>query len=170
MKIFVVFATCLVVISAATTTKAPDKNTKKPKREPVTLSRGWGDELEWMQTYPEALAKSAETRRPMMVIHHRDDCEYSQKLKEAFSKHQEIQKLADDHFVMLNVVSEITDKNMKPDEMSYVPRIIFVDPSLTVRGDITGPYGNRQYAYEPSDMQLLKENMVKALKLIKTEL
>uniref|UniRef100_A0A8C4Q5J3 Anterior gradient 2 n=1 Tax=Eptatretus burgeri TaxID=7764 RepID=A0A8C4Q5J3_EPTBU len=138
MKVFVIFVVCLVVVSAANTTKAPDKKTMKPKREPVTLSRGWGDELEWVQTYTEALTKASETRKPVMVIHHRDDCKYSQKLKEAFSQHQEIQKLADEHFVMLNVVSEIADKNMKPDDMLYVPRILFVDPSLTVRGDIRG--------------------------------
>lgn len=32
----------------------------------------------------------------------------------------------------------------------------FVDPSLTVRADITGRYSNRLYAYEPSDTALRK--------------
>lgn len=32
----------------------------------------------------------------------------------------------------------------------------FVDPSLTVRADITGRYSNRLYAYEPSDIPLCK--------------
>lgn len=32
----------------------------------------------------------------------------------------------------------------------------FVDPSLTVRADITGRYSNRLYAYEPSDVALRK--------------
>lgn len=32
----------------------------------------------------------------------------------------------------------------------------FVDPSLTVRADITGRYSNRLYAYEPSDAPLRK--------------
>ena len=72
-------------------------------------------------------------------------------------------------FVLLNLVYETTDKHLSPDGQ-YVPRIVFVDPSLTVRADITGRYSNRLYAYEPSDTALLYDNMKKALKLLKTEL
>ncbi|RVE66566.1 hypothetical protein OJAV_G00108800 [Oryzias javanicus] len=44
------------------------------------------------------------------------------------------------------------------------------DPSMTVRADINGRYGNRLYAYEPTDMGLLLSNMEKAKKLLKSEL
>ncbi|KAI5107345.1 anterior gradient 1 precursor [Silurus meridionalis] len=49
---------------------------------------------------------------------------------------------------------ETTDANMAPDGY-YVPRILFVDPSLTVRSDITGKYTNRKYAYIPEDLDFL---------------
>nr|CAI9699446.1 unnamed protein product [Rangifer tarandus platyrhynchus] len=145
------------------------KDTKDPQLKlPQTLSRGWGDQLIWTQTYEEALYKSKTSNKPLMIIHHLDECPHSQALKKAFAENKEIQKLAE-QFVLLNLVYETTDKHLSPDGQ-YVPRILFVDPSLTVRADITGRYSNRLYAYEPSDTALLLDNMKKALKLLKTEL
>ncbi|KAF3819168.1 hypothetical protein GH733_013318 [Mirounga leonina] len=135
---------------------------------PQTLSRGWGDQLIWTQTYEEALYKCKTSNKPLMIIHHLDECPHSQALKKVFAENKEIQKLAE-QFVLLNLVYETTDKHLSPDGQ-YVPRIMFVDPSLTVRADITGRYSNRLYAYEPSDVALLLDNMKKALKLLKTEL
>ncbi|KAK2096247.1 Anterior gradient protein 2 [Saguinus oedipus] len=129
---------------------------------------GWGDQLIWTQTYEEALYKSKTSNKPLMIIHHLDECPHSQALKKVFAENKEIQKLAE-QFVLLNLVYETTDKHLSPDGQ-YVPRIMFVDPSLTVRADITGRYSNRLYAYEPSDTALLLDNMKKALKLLKTEL
>ncbi|XP_060136721.1 anterior gradient protein 2 homolog isoform X1 [Zootoca vivipara] len=152
-----------------TTVKSEKKDVKETRPKlPQTLSRGWGDQLIWTQTYEEALHKARTNNKPIMIIHHLEDCPHSQALKKAFAEHKEIQKLAD-KFVLLNLVYETTDKHLSPDGQ-YVPRIMFVDPSLTVRADITGRYSNRLYAYEPSDIALLLANMQKALKLLKTEL
>lgn len=164
----------LVAISGTlakdTTVKSGSKKDPKDSRPklPQTLSRGWGDQLIWTQTYEEALYKSKTSNRPLMVIHHLDECPHSQALKKVFAENKEIQKLAE-QFVLLNLIYETTDKHLSPDGQ-YVPRIVFVDPSLTVRADITGRYSNRLYAYEPSDTALLHDNMKKALKLLKTEL
>ncbi|XP_051991931.1 anterior gradient protein 2 homolog [Xyrauchen texanus] len=148
----------------------PDKTTvKKEKRIPQTLSRGWGDQLIWAQTYEEALFWSRSKNKPLIVIFHLEDCPHSQALKKAFAEDKDIQKLADEEFVILNLVYETTDKHLSPDGQ-YVPRILFVDPSMTVRADITGRYSNRMYAYEPADIKLLLSNMQRALKFLKTEL
>ncbi|XP_051520138.1 anterior gradient protein 2 homolog [Myxocyprinus asiaticus] len=148
----------------------PDKTTvKKEKRIPQTLSRGWGDQLIWAQTYEEALFWSRSKNKPLIVIFHLEDCPHSQALKKAFAEDKDIQKLVDEEFVILNLVYETTDKHLSPDGQ-YVPRILFVDPSMTVRADITGRYSNRMYAYEPADMKLLLSNMQRALKFLKTEL
>ncbi|NXC15528.1 AGR3 protein, partial [Corythaeola cristata] len=72
-------------------------------------------------------------------------------LKKAFAENEEIQEMAQNNFVMLNLMHETTDKNLSPDGQ-YVPRIMFIDPSLTVRADITGRYSNRLYTYEPQDI------------------
>ncbi|CAI5788618.1 Uncharacterized protein PODLI_1B035374 [Podarcis lilfordi] len=104
-----------------------------------------------------------------MVIHHLEDCPYCQALKKVFVDNQEIQEMCQNNFIMLNLMHETTDKNMSPDGQ-YVPRIMFVDPSLTVRADITGRYSNRLYTYEPQDLPVLIENMKKALRLVQTEL
>ncbi|KAI1886107.1 hypothetical protein AGOR_G00210610 [Albula goreensis] len=160
----------LVLVAISSSWGKPDKpQMKKEKRVPQTLSRGWGDELIWTQTYEEALFRSQTTQKPLMVIFHLEECPHSLALKNAFANNKEIQKLADEDFIILNLVFETTDKHLYPDGQ-YVPRIIFVDPSLTVRADITGRYANRMYAYEPSDMNLLLSNMQKAKKLLKTEL
>ncbi|XP_048366371.1 anterior gradient protein 2 homolog [Sphaerodactylus townsendi] len=169
----------LVLIVAVTHTLAKDTTTKDGKKDtneatntkiklPQTLSRGWGDYLIWTQTYEEALHKAKTNNKPIMIIHHLEDCPHSHALKKVFSESKEIQKLAE-KFVLLNLIYETTDKHLSPDGQ-YVPRILFVDPSLTVRADITGRYSNRLYAYEPTDIQLLYSNMQKALKLLKTEL
>ncbi|XP_030048253.1 anterior gradient protein 2 homolog isoform X2 [Microcaecilia unicolor] len=143
-------------------------SSEKEDKFPLTLSRGWGDDLYWIQTYEEALYRSKTTNKPLMIIHHLEDCPHSQALKKVFSENNEIQKLAE-QFVMINFIYETPDKHLYPDGQ-YVPRILFVDPSLTVRADITGRYSNRLYAYEPSDINLLISNMKKALKMLKPEL
>ncbi|KAB0375736.1 hypothetical protein FD755_012379 [Muntiacus reevesi] len=80
------------------------KDTKDPQLKlPQTLSRGWGDQLIWTQTYEEALYKSKTSNKPLMVIHHLDECPHSQALKKAFAENKEIQKLAE-QFVLLNLV------------------------------------------------------------------
>ncbi|XP_017292929.1 anterior gradient protein 2 homolog [Kryptolebias marmoratus] len=142
---------------------------KTGKRVPQTLSRGWGDQLIWAQTYEEALYWSRSRNKPLMVLFHLVDCPHSQAFKKVFSDNNELQKILDEDFIVLNLVYETTDKHLSPDGQ-YVPRIIFVDPSMTVRADITGPYSNRMYAYEPNDMKLLVANMQKAKKLLKSEL
>ncbi|XP_046526301.1 anterior gradient protein 3 [Equus quagga] len=142
---------------------------KKEKRPPQTLSRGWGDDITWVQTYEEGLFHIQKSNKPLMVIHHLEDCQYSQALKKVFAQDKEIQEMAQNNFIMLNLMHETTDKNLSPDGQ-YVPRIMFVDPSLTVRADLTGRYSNRLYTYEPQDLPVLIENMKKALKLIQSEL
>lgn len=158
----------LVLVAVSSSWGKPDKATPQ-KRIPQTLSRGWGDELIWFQTYEESLYRAQTSNKPLMVIFHLEDCPHSQALKKAFANNKEIQKMADEDFIILNLVFETTDKHLYPDGQ-YVPRIIFVDPSLTVRADIIGRYANRLYAYEPSDMKILYSNMQKAKKLLKTEL
>nr|XP_033786850.1 anterior gradient protein 2-A-like [Geotrypetes seraphini] len=145
-----------------------ESTTMRGTRKPQTLSRGWGDNLQWMQTYEEALFKSKHSNRPLMVINHRENCPHSQALKKAFAAHKSIQKLAH-KFILLNVVHDPTDKNLLLDGQ-YVPKIVFVDPSMVVRGDIPGKYSNHLYTYEPNDVELLYNNMKKALHLLKTEL
>ncbi|XP_003782778.1 anterior gradient protein 3 [Otolemur garnettii] len=142
---------------------------KKEKRPPQTLSRGWGDDITWVQTYEEGLFHAQKSNKPLMVIHHLEDCQYCQALKKVFAQNEEIQEMAQNNFVMLNLMHETTDKNLSPDG-KYVPRIMFVDPSLTVRADITGRYSNRLYTYEPQDLPVLIENMKKALRLMQAEL
>ncbi|XP_006912028.1 anterior gradient protein 3 [Pteropus alecto] len=142
---------------------------KKEKRLPQTLSRGWGDDITWVQTYEEGLFHTRKSNKPLMVIHHLEECQYCQALKKVFAQNKEIQEMAQNNFIMLNLVHETTDKNLSPDGQ-YVPRIMFVDPSLTVRADLIGIYSNRLYTYEPQDLPKLIENMKKALKLIQSEL
>ncbi|TRZ12454.1 hypothetical protein HGM15179_014659 [Zosterops borbonicus] len=154
-KSYVSMFLLLIVISCALAKDAGKKDSKdttaKPKL-PQTLSRGWGDQLIWTQTYEEALFRAKHSQKPLMIIHHLEDCPHSQALKKVFAEHKDIQKLAE-KFILLNLVYETTDKNLAPDGQ-YVPRVLFIDPSLTVRADITGRYSNRLYAYEPSDISL----------------
>uniref|UniRef100_A0A3B4WJW7 Anterior gradient 2 n=1 Tax=Seriola lalandi dorsalis TaxID=1841481 RepID=A0A3B4WJW7_SERLL len=51
---------------------------KTGKRIPQTLSRGWGDQLVWAQTYEEGLYWSRSRNKPLLVIFHLEDCPHSQ--------------------------------------------------------------------------------------------
>ncbi|XP_030057273.1 anterior gradient protein 3-like isoform X2 [Microcaecilia unicolor] len=50
----------------------------KERKLPETLSRGWGDDITWVQTYEEGLFQAKQNNKPLMVIHHLDECQYSQ--------------------------------------------------------------------------------------------
>ncbi|CAB1412460.1 unnamed protein product [Pleuronectes platessa] len=128
-----------------------------------------GEKYTWVKDYEEGLLNSAVIKKPLMVIHHREDCPHSEALKKAFVAEKNIQKMAKLNFIMLNLVEEPEDENMSPDGF-YVPRILFVDPSMRVRINIVGKYNNRLYAYEPDDMEILAQNMKKAKVLLHTEL
>uniref|UniRef100_A0A672HLP9 Anterior gradient 2 n=1 Tax=Salarias fasciatus TaxID=181472 RepID=A0A672HLP9_SALFA len=150
----------LVALSSTFTKYVP----KSGQRIPQSLSRGWGDQLNWARTYEEALSMSRSRNKPLMVLFHLEDCSHS--LKKVFARNDEIQRILDEDFVVLNLMQETADENLSPDG-KYVPRIIFVDTSMRVRDDIVGPYSNRLYAYEPKDMKHLLDNMNKAKKLLK---
>ncbi|XP_062435266.1 anterior gradient protein 3-like [Rhea pennata] len=162
----------LMVATQRKVQELPDEEEEKSPaqiRTPQTLSRGWGDDIEWVQMYEEGLARSRQSKKPLKVIHHLEECPYSQALKKAFASSSEIQQMAQEDFIMLNLVHSSSDNNMAPDG-HYVPWILFVDPSMTVRADITGKYGNRMYTYEPQDISTLIENMRQVKSLLHTEL
>ncbi|XP_058475141.1 anterior gradient protein 2 homolog [Solea solea] len=159
----------IVVLVAVSSAFGEQYIPKSGKRVPQTLSRGWGDQLIWAQTYEEGLHYARTKNKPLMVLFHREDCQHSKNLKKVFAEDYDIQKMLDEDFIILNLVFETTDTHLSQDGQ-YVPRIIFVDPSMTVRADISGRYKNRFYAYEPKDMRLLFTNMQKAKKLLKSEL
>ncbi|KAG9271632.1 anterior gradient 1 [Astyanax mexicanus] len=138
-----------------------DVSMQRKKKVVQTLSRGWGDDITWVQTYEEGLSKMRASNKPLMVIHHLEECPHSQALKKVFAENKNIQRMAQSDFIMLNLMHETTDANLAPDGR-YVPRILFVDPSMTVRNDITGKYHNRLYTYQPDDADLLVKNMEKA--------
>ncbi|KAK0142355.1 Anterior gradient protein 2 [Merluccius polli] len=166
----VILLLLLVLVALCSTLGKPEKNIpKRGKRIPQTLSRGWGDQLIWAQTYEEALYWSRSKNKPLMVIFHLEDCPHSASMKKAFAENKEMQRILDEDFIILNLMYETTDKHLSPDGQ-YVPRFLFVDPSMTVRADIVGRYSNRMYAYEPADMKILLESMAMAKKLLKTEL
>ncbi|XP_041119538.1 anterior gradient protein 3-like [Polyodon spathula] len=132
------------------------------KKTDHPLSRGWGADIEWVQSYEEGLFQAKTREKPLMVIHHLMDCPYSKALKELFSQHEEIQKIAKEDFIMMNVMHETADSNLAPDGY-YVPRIIFVDPTMTVRTDLIGNVEKLKYTYSHEDLDKLLENMKKAV-------
>uniref|UniRef100_A0A8D3CVT8 Anterior gradient 1 n=1 Tax=Scophthalmus maximus TaxID=52904 RepID=A0A8D3CVT8_SCOMX len=91
--------------------------------------QGWGDDISWVKTYEEGLSEMVTSNKPLMVIHHLDECPFSQALKKAFVAKKPIQKMAKEDFIMVNLVEETEDPNMAPDG-HYVPRILFIGKYL----------------------------------------
>ncbi|MEJ1286440.1 anterior gradient 2 [Cricetulus griseus] len=77
---FLLLVALSYTLAKDTTVKPGAKKDPKDSRPklPQTLSRGWGDQLIWTQTYEEALYKSKTSNRPLMIIHHLDECPHSQ--------------------------------------------------------------------------------------------
>uniref|UniRef100_A0A672HLM9 Anterior gradient 2 n=1 Tax=Salarias fasciatus TaxID=181472 RepID=A0A672HLM9_SALFA len=111
----------LVALSSTFTKYVP----KSGQRIPQSLSRGWGDQLNWAQTYEEALFLSRSRNKPLMVLFLLEDCPRSQAFKQAFNENDEIQRILDEDFVVFNMMQETGDQHLSPDGQ-YVPRIIFV--------------------------------------------
>ncbi|XP_037542245.1 anterior gradient protein 3 [Nematolebias whitei] len=125
---------------------------QKKKVKAPSLANGWGNNIKWVKTYEEGLSEMKKSQKPLMVIHHLDNCPHSKALKKAFVADKSIQKMAKEDFIMVNLMEETPDKNMAPDGY-YVPRILFVDPSMTVRTNIIGKHSNHLYTYLPEDME-----------------
>ncbi|CAI9548602.1 unnamed protein product [Staurois parvus] len=85
-----------------------------------------------------------------MVIHHLEDCPFSQERKDNCLQQQNYSKIIPSIFTLC-LQHPIADDNQSPDG-HYVPRVLFVDPSMTVRTDLAGRYSNRLYAYEAGDI------------------
>uniref|UniRef100_G3N8T1 Uncharacterized protein n=1 Tax=Gasterosteus aculeatus aculeatus TaxID=481459 RepID=G3N8T1_GASAC len=110
----------LVVMSSAFGKYVP----KSGKRIPQTLSRGWGDQLIWAQTYEEALYWARSRNKPLMVLFHLEDCPHSHELRKVLSEDNGIQKMLDEDFVVLNLMYETTDKHLSPDgQLQWMPRV-----------------------------------------------
>ncbi|KAG5833877.1 hypothetical protein ANANG_G00280560 [Anguilla anguilla] len=152
-------------------TTAPDHDADVPdevpggqeeeNQQPHPLARGWGADIDWVETYEEGLKVAKASQKPLMVIHHLENCPVCKDLKAGFSSHEEIQRMAKEDFIMFNLVHETEDRNLAPDGY-YVPRILFIDPAMVIRADIATKSENYRYSYTHNDMQLLMENMKKA--------
>ncbi|KAM9804498.1 anterior gradient protein 2 homolog [Neosynchiropus ocellatus] len=163
-----VLLVALLVISANADKEADEQAHEQALiKGAASRAKGWGNAIAWEASYEEALMKAKTKNKPLMVIHHREECKHSKALKKVFAVDKTIQNMAKE-FIMLNLVEEPMDKNMALDGY-YVPRILFVDPDLRVLAHIKGPYSNAQYVYEPADLKLLADNMKRA-KMKHTEL
>uniref|UniRef100_A0A663F037 Uncharacterized protein n=1 Tax=Aquila chrysaetos chrysaetos TaxID=223781 RepID=A0A663F037_AQUCH len=112
------------------------------------LSTGWGDDIEWAQTYEEGLARSKTSKKPLMVIHHLEECPYSQgEQSKPFQTTWGIQ-ICQCSFLKKHLSTWGEAFPLLISCTFFPPQ----DPSMTVRADLTGKYGNRMYAYEPEDI------------------
>ncbi|MGH0127836.1 UNVERIFIED_CONTAM: hypothetical protein FKN15_042903 [Acipenser sinensis] len=133
----------LVLVAVSSSFGKPEKNgsAKKENKFPQTMSRD-----------PSLTIRADITGRYANRLYTYEPADLTLSMKQTFANNKEIQKMAGEDFILLNLVLRF-----------------IADPSLTVRADITGRYGNRLYAYEPADLDLLLSNMKKAKKLLKTE-
>ncbi|KAJ8253032.1 hypothetical protein GJAV_G00208370 [Gymnothorax javanicus] len=128
---------------------------------PNPLARGWGEDIDWVESYEDGLRKAQTSQKPLMIIHHLENCPTCQALKAAFSEDEEIQRMAREEFIMFNLMHETQDPNLAPDGY-YVPRIMFVDPSMVIRTDIVANDQLYKHSYTDKDLQKLEENMKQA--------
>uniref|UniRef100_F7EM58 Anterior gradient 2, protein disulphide isomerase family member n=1 Tax=Monodelphis domestica TaxID=13616 RepID=F7EM58_MONDO len=137
MSVFLLLVAISHALAKDITPKPGAKKEEAQPKFPQTLSRGWGDKLFWTQTYEEALYKAKTSNKPLMIIHHLEECPHSQALKKVFAENNEIQKLAD-KFVLLNLIYETTDKHLSPMASMSLESCLWVSPGPCLHSSRVG--------------------------------
>uniref|UniRef100_A0A665UYW6 Uncharacterized protein n=1 Tax=Echeneis naucrates TaxID=173247 RepID=A0A665UYW6_ECHNA len=95
------------------------------------------------------------SQKPLMVIHHREDCTHSQGAAVTlFVAKKSIQEMAKKYFIMHNLVQNSPDCHIIALLSNLCVTCLSTDPTTTVCADIAGKYNNRRYTYMPGDMAL----------------
>ncbi|XP_070562473.1 thioredoxin domain-containing protein 12-like [Ptychodera flava] len=125
------------------------------------LGRGFGDDINW-KTLDAGLKESKDLNKPLMLIIHKSWCGACKALKPKFADSSEIKELSE-KFVMVNVEDneEPSDSKYTPDG-GYIPRILFLDSTGTVRTELINENGNPQYKYYYPEATSVVKSMKKA--------
>uniref|UniRef100_A0A0N5CA72 Thioredoxin domain-containing protein n=1 Tax=Strongyloides papillosus TaxID=174720 RepID=A0A0N5CA72_STREA len=140
-------------------------DTEKPKENP--LSRGWGDEVEWVP-WDDAVEIALEQNKPIFLLIHKEWCQACQNLKKIFKQKnaQKVFTTLSKFFVMTNTQDEEEphEDEYKPDG-NYSPRVLFLDK----RGDVLEDFVNekaeyKSYKYYYSNPSHIFDTMKKVIK------
>merc|ERR1711916_356240 len=117
-------------------------------------SRGFDDDIEWLNSIEEGKAASAETGKPLVVLIHKTWCGACKNLKRVFAGSSKVAEAAKD-FVMVNLEDdeEPTSNEYKPDG-GYIPRLFFHDADGEVDPDVVDPNDRYRYFYASEDQLL----------------
>lgn len=132
----------------------PAKQTSPVEQAPrvaTAPANGWGDAIAWRHL-DEGLAEAKAEGRPLMLVVHASWCDRCKELKPAFSS-ERLASLSE-RFVMVNA-----DQDQTPDVLTYapdgtyIPRILFIDPSTgNLDEGLQNPNRSRyHYYYSPRD-------------------
>jgi len=115
------------------------------KKKVANLSNEWGSGIKWM-TLKEGQEQAKKEGKPVMIIIHRQSCPACISLKPKFASSDDIRRLSQ-RFIMINVsaATERLPSRFSPGGASYVPRILFTDPSGDVLEEVRSE--NNQYKY-----------------------
>ena len=122
----------------------------------------WNDNIAWVETWDDAVAKAKDTSKPIFLLVHRLWCGACKSLRPKFAESKEIEALSE-KFVMINSHDEALFNGAPyvPDG-GYIPRILFFDTKGELM-EIQAKRDKNLYFY-PSAEQVL-DAMNRALKL-----
>lgn len=122
-----------------------------PKRTRTADAHGFNDAIAWTPLQ-QAIADSADTSMPLMLVVHASWCSKCKALAPSFGN-PELQALSE-KFIMVNVDQDATPESLQyaPDG-TYIPRVLFFDPKTgEVDPELLNPVRNRfKYFYMPKD-------------------
>ncbi|CAL5229855.1 g13265 [Coccomyxa viridis] len=131
-------------------------------------SNGWNSNLSWQTPAALQAMDLSHNTKPIMYLFNQPWCGACKRLKETFQQEgDKISKLSQ-KFILVNVGGDDNSgfgEAFAPDG-GYIPRILFAEPSGTLRPDLKNPANQKEYAYFYDSMDKVRAGMKNALKLL----
>lgn len=124
--------------------------------------------IQWMSIRQYKIMNLTDNTRPYMMYYNKKTCPVCQALHRDFIEHKAIIAPLSREFLCINVMDEdmaLWPEKYRPDNKSYVPAVVFADPTGQVLPSVTNPAADpeTQYQYKSAKQIIAQMQAVLAM-------